>query len=226
MVGTDSAARSERVRNHRPVDAGERFFVIAGLFSGMVRLRELIVDDRVNAAIGWSLILALLVLAVAEAARVRVALGGLTAALAVTALVPPVARRDAYSMLPWELLVLAAVPSAVRLVVAPYTALSYLTVATLALVIAVELHVFTPVEMTPGFAVAFVVVATMAVAALWTIVQFVSDGYLGTRFLVDQPSLMFDLAAASVAGIAAGIGFHGYFRRYDRFHPGAGGDPP
>ncbi|NIS31208.1 MAG: hypothetical protein GWN07_12825, partial [Actinobacteria bacterium] len=58
-------------------------------------------------------------------------------------------------------------------------------VAALALIIAVELHLFTPVLMTPSFAVLLVVVGTMAAAGTWAVVRWSADLLLGTTFLLD-----------------------------------------
>lgn len=78
------------------------------------------------------------------------------------ALVPTAARRDPLVTLPWEVLVLAVLPIIGRsFATVPPTSqfATYLSVAALALIIAVELHRFTPVRMTASFVVLFVVVA-------------------------------------------------------------------
>jgi len=96
---------------------------------------------------------------------------------------------------------------------------TYLSVAALALVVAVELHVFTPVEMTYWFAVLFVVVATIATAGVWAVVQWLSDIYLGTTFIHSEHRLMWDFVAATVVGVIAGVVFEWYFRRFARVGP-------
>jgi hypothetical protein len=95
-------------------------------------------------------------------------------------------------------------------------AATYLSVAALALIVAVELHVFTPVEMTHWFAVLFVVVATIATAGVWAVVQWLSDVYLGTAFINSANRLMWDFVAATIVGGMAGIVFEWYFRRFAR----------
>ena len=101
---------------------------------------------------------------------------------------------------------------------------AYLAVAALALVLAVELDAFTTVEMTPGFAVLFVVVATVATAGVWAVVRWTLDVTLGTTFLLDpsltpvqaETRLMWEFVYSTLAGAVAGVVFEGYFRRRDR----------
>jgi hypothetical protein len=98
---------------------------------------------------------------------------------------------------------------------------TYLSVAAVALVVAVELQVFTPVRMTPRFAVGFVVVATLAAAGAWAVARFALDSLLGTTFLLDpalpesiiERALMFEFVYSTAAGVLAGVIFEGYFRR-------------
>jgi hypothetical protein len=102
---------------------------------------------------------------------------------------------------------------------------AYLSVAAVALVIAVELDVFTPVRMTTWFAVFFVGIATMAAAGGWAVIQWLSDVYLGTTLVYPTPppvpeavdqaaleALMWDFVAATIAGLLAGVVFAIYFR--------------
>jgi hypothetical protein len=72
-----------------------------------------------------------------------------------------------------------------------------------------------------SFAVLFVVVTTMATAGVWAVVQWLSDVYLGTGFIltgesesVVERALMLNFVAATVAGVLAGVVFELYFRRY------------
>jgi hypothetical protein len=98
---------------------------------------------------------------------------------------------------------------------------THLSVAALALVVAVELEVFTPVRMPPWFAVLFVVIATMATAGVLAVSQWLSDLYLGTTFLLSpgrsedavHAAVMGDFLAATAAGVLAGVVFEWYFRR-------------
>jgi len=89
---------------------------------------------------------------------------------------------------------------------------TYLSVAALALVVAVELHAFTPVRMNDAFAVLFVVVTTMATAGVWAVVRWLADGWLGTGFIASERALMWEFVASTVAGILAGLLFVYYVR--------------
>jgi hypothetical protein len=157
---------------------------------------------------------------------------GFTAVVAVLALVPAVRYRDPLTMLPWEVLLVASLPVVGRTFVVGQRVggvaltgrvTTYLAVAAVALVIAVELDVFTPVRMNEAFALLFVVVATTAAAGVWAVAQWVSDLYLGTSLLLDgrpeaviERELMWDFVAATAAGVLAGLLFEYYFRRRSR----------
>jgi hypothetical protein len=108
---------------------------------------------------------------------------------------------------------------------------TYLAVAAVALIIAVELDVFTPVRMNEAFALLFVVVATVAAAGFWAVGQWVSDLFLGTSLLLDgrpesviETELMWDFVAATVAGLLAGILFEYGIRRRGHAAPRLGAD--
>jgi hypothetical protein len=195
-------------------------------------LREIVESRRVNAALAWLLVCFLVVTAVGQFLEGELQWAGFTAAVAVFAVVPAVALRDPTSMLPWEVLFLAALPIIGRALVAGETiggmtftgrVTTFLAVAAVALIVAVELDVFTPVRMNHSFAIAFVVVTTMAAAGVWAVVRWASDVLVGTTFLFDgrpeaviEEALMWDFVAATVAGVFAGVLFEYYFRRRAR----------
>lgn len=191
-------------------------------------------EAKINAAIAWGLVVFVLSVAVANVLTDDLLWAGFALVVAILALVPPIRYRDATAMLPWEVLLLAGVPLFAR-VVAELAALqgdvaTYLSVAALALVVAVELDLLTPVEMDHRFAVAFVVITTMAVAGVWAVVRYGSDVFLGTTLLLPpggtgasdaalaaaERELMLEFVASFVAGVAAGGIFEIYFRRRRR----------
>lgn len=179
------------------------------------KLGSVVEDARANAAIAW-LLVGFLLLVVAESVfLVDLLWAGFTAAVVALALVPAVAYRTPRAMLPWEVLLVAILPvlgrSFATLALTSRIA-TYLSVAAVALIVAVELHVFTPVRMTHGFAVLFVVIATMASAGIWAVVQWLSDVYLGTTLVPTNHRLMWGFVWAFVAGVGAGALFVGYFR--------------
>jgi hypothetical protein len=193
-------------------------------------LRPVLRSRRLNAGICWLLIAFLGAMAGAQAAVGETLWAGFVTTLAVLAVVPAVVYRSPWAMLPWEVLALASLPVLGRVLVVGETlfgvvltgrVVTYLAVAAVALIVAVELDVFTPVRMNYSFAVLFVVVTTMATAGVWAVVQWLSDVYLGTAFVltgdpesVVERALMLDFVAATVAGLLAGVIFELYFRRY------------
>jgi len=192
-------------------------------------LRPIIEDERTNAAFAWALVVFLLAAAAAAGLEGDVLWAGFILVVAVLGVLPAAAFRSPRAMLPWEVLALASVPVVGRTLIAGQTlggvtltgrVTTYLAVAAVALIVAVELDVFTPVRMNHSFAVLFVVVTTTATAGLWAVVQWLSDIYLGTAFLLDgrpesvvEEAVMWDFVAATVAGLLAGVLFEWYFRR-------------
>lgn len=195
--------------------------------SGDGRLVTALETERGNALVAWSLVGFVGLVTAASAVRGNLLWAGFSLAVLLLALVPALAHRRAAVMLPWEVLALAVLPIVGRVfATVPLTGrfVAYLAVAALALVIAVELTAFTPVEMTSGFAVFFVVVATMATAGTWAVVRWLLDVSLGTAFLLDpglteaevETALMWEFVYSTIAGAAAGVVFEGYFRRRAR----------
>lgn len=175
-------------------------------------------SSRTNALIAW-LLVGVLVLVFLESVldfdHLWIALVGATGAIV---LAPPIAYRDWRVMLPWELLVLALLPILVRGLFGGGvgTFASYLSIAALALVVTVELHMFTSVRVTHWFAVVLVVLATLATVAVWTIVRWYFDQWFGTSYLSTNEALMTEWLYVALAGLVAGVVFDSYFRRRDR----------
>jgi hypothetical protein len=201
-----------------------------------VDLGRLVRDARVNAILAWAVVAALAATALGNVLSAHYLWGGFATAVVVIVLLPAVLRRNPRAMLPWEVLVVAGLPVLGRSVVplpAGGDVGTYLSVAALALIVAVELQVFTPVRMTPTFAVVFVVVTTLAVAGVWAIVRWTADVWFGTTFLLDpaltetavERALMLEFVASAAAGLVAGVVFEFYVRRratvHDRLGPEA-----
>ncbi|WP_257297627.1 hypothetical protein [Haloarchaeobius sp. FL176] len=199
-------------------------------------LGKLFEEHRLNAVVSWVLV-AIVVLAAVE----EVVLGDwlwtvFALAVAAVAVIPPVKYRRRLVMLPWEVLLLAALPVLGRtalvrglvndLVLATMPGVqeflsaspvsstaAYVAVAAFALIVVVELHVFTPVKLTSGFAVLTVVVLTLAAAGVWAVVRWLAHIYIGTAFYSELDPLMFEFVYSAAAGLLAGVTFEGYFRR-------------
>ncbi|MDL5363782.1 hypothetical protein [Halalkalicoccus sp. NIPERK01] len=192
---------------------------LGGLFDGTSR----------NATLAWSITVVLCVLAAGHALDGSYRWFAFTCVALAVVVAPAVAFRDPRVMPPSELLLVIAVPVVDATVFGRsfLTAIAvYVAVAAVALVVAVEIHRFTPARMNHVFAVGLVVIATLAVAATWNVAQWASDAALGTSYIVGGRSqdaanhgMMVDFAYALVAGLLAGV----VFDRYFRLQPGSNG---
>jgi hypothetical protein len=153
-------------------------------------LEGLLESRRANAALAWALTGFVALVAVEGFLTGDLLWAAFPLAVAALALVPPLTYRTPTTMLPWEVLALCSLPVLGR-ALATDVLLSdvstYLSVAALALVVAVLLDVFTPVRMPPWFAVVFVTIATLATAGVWAVVQWAADVALGTAFIYPEP---------------------------------------
>jgi len=178
-------------------------------------LEKLLYDSRRNAMLGWLLI----VLLAGTAVGIVVSTGPLWSVFAIgvlaLALLPPLAYRSPYVMLPWEVLLMAAMPIVGLAIGSPRLSgrfTVYFAIAAVALVVAVELQSFTSIRFPPWFAVVLVVVATLASAALWGLLQWGFDVYAGTSYITTNDDLMYEWLYSATAGIVAGVTFALYFR--------------
>ena len=195
-------------------------------------MRDAVERERANAVLSWLVVGTLIVAAVGAVIEGSPVWGLFVGAVAVLAVVPPVVTRRPTAMLPWEVLVVAALPAFGRTLVlgeivrgVPLTGriTTFVAVAAVALIVAVELDTFTTVRMTEPFAVGFTAVTTTAAAGVWALARYGADVLFGTQLLLDgrpeavvELALMWDFVAATVAGLVAGIVFEYYFRRRAR----------
>lgn len=180
------------------------------------KIDALLRNVRLNAALSWALVLGIGILGGSSLLAGDIFWTGFAFLVIAIAVVPPVLFRRSSVMLPWEVLWLVMLPLLGRLLTpsGPIPLLiSHLSIAALALVIAVELHVFTAVRMNEWFAVSFVVIITLATAGLWAVVQWVTDEVLGTLFIPNLQYLMLHFTGATVAGFGSALLFTLYFRR-------------
>jgi len=185
-------------------------------------LARLFRSGRTNATIAWFLVALLGIVVVESIVDVDRLWIVFTMATAVIVLVPPVAHREWRMMLPWELLSLALLPIWVRALFGGElgTFGYYLSVAGLALLVTVELHMFTSVQLTHWFAVLLVVLTTLASVAAWSVVRWLLDQQFGTQLLIEpgmtqeaaNAALMGEFIWVTLAGLAAGVLFDAYFR--------------
>lgn len=182
----------------------------------MSTLSQLVKDQRANTILSWLIIVVLAGLFVESALDLDVLWTGFLGVMIFVAVVPVMAYRNTSVMLPWEVLMLAALPAFLHSWDQPlWTSVffTYLSAATLALMIAVQLHLFTKVELSHRFAVLLVVIGTMAASGIWAVLQWMSDTYLGTQFLTTNTALMGAFLIATGAGLIDGLLFDLYFRQ-------------
>ena len=176
-------------------------------------------DTRINMYLAW-IITALIVSALFESILdFDILWIAFTATMTVLIALPVYRFRDIKLMLPWEVLGLAAIPVIVRTLeisILSNQVATYFAMAALALIIAVELQVFTSVEFNHAFSIMFTVTATLAVAGLWAIMRYNLDIHTGTAFLTTNEDLMYEFINATAAGLLAGIIFDIYFTRRDK----------
>ena len=186
-------------------------------------LEQLFESGRANAILSWVFIgLFLLVLfeSLLDWDRQWIVF---TIGLLAIVLVPPTSQRSPMVMLPWELLALTSFPVVARALEISQLAndfATYLSIAAVALIVVVELHVLARVNVTHWFAVVLVVLATLAVGAAWAIIRWLMDRQFDTEFIphgYDQDlaneALMIEFFWVLLAGLAAGVLFDLYFRR-------------
>ncbi|WP_049984436.1 hypothetical protein [Halorubrum sp. BV1] len=182
------------------------------------RLARLVRDGRYNALVAWAMVAVLLGVLVESALDVDLLAASIVVGLGAVVLAPTVAARDWRVTLPAELVGLALLPVLVRALLGGElgTFATYVAIAALALVITVDLHMFTSLRVTHWFAVVFVVMATLATAAVWTVLRWNLDRTVGTTYLTTNDALMIEWVYVTLAGVAAGLLFDGYFRRRGR----------
>jgi len=170
-------------------------------------------DDRANAVLGWALLVVLIGAAGQSALAGQLMWSGLSLIVAIAIAVPALVTRTATTIVPWPLVFVAAVAVTVRTLGYAVEVAGYVAVAAVALVVVVELDVFTEVDMSRRFAVVFAVLVTLATEALWTVAQFYSDRWFGTDFLRSQTELQWDFVAVTAVGLVMGLFFAWYLQR-------------
>lgn len=180
-------------------------------------LEEVFASGRRNAVLAWILVAAIGLIWLVKLAIGAYVWSSFALTVLVLAVLPPVIFGSRYVMLPWEVLGMAALPLlglviATELLSNPL--FDYLAVAAVALVIVVELDSFTSIRMSPGFAIVLVVAATMAAAAAWALLQWYASMVTPTGYDPTNDELMIEFLYSALAGLAAGVTFRAYFRRY------------
>ena len=180
-------------------------------------MNSLILDERTNAIASWLFILVIFASFIESVLTFDLRWVVFTGLLLPFLLYPLKKTKRFTTMLPWELLAVTAIPvigRAIQWSLLTNQVALYFSLSALALIIAVELHVFTNIRMTSGFSIFFVIITTLAVAGFWSVVLWTMDVQLGTDFIADNNALMIYLLGALISGIAGGFLFEFYFRKY------------
>lgn len=168
-----------------------------------------------NAIIGWVVAGVVMVAAPVSFVTTEPIWGGFSLVFVAVIALPAVATHDWTAMAPWPLLAVAAIAITARNGGLYPETVGYVAIATLALVIVVELDVSTSIRLSRRFAVAFAVLTTLAVEAVWIIVQFASDQWLGTGYLSTQTKLQEDIVIVTIVGLVMGGLFYSYLARFE-----------
>lgn len=187
------------------------------------RLAALFVESSRNTLLSWFLVAVLgaTLFGGLTLPRYESALFSLVAIVIVVA--PAVKFRDPTVMPPWYFVGLICLPVLWE-TLAPRefvtAVVPNLALATLGLLIAVELHRFTTLRLVPWFAIVLTVLFTLAMAGVLNVLRWSSDVLFGTAFLLDgrtqdaiNAAVMIEFIYATVAGLLGGLIFFVYFRR-------------
>ncbi|MFC7045950.1 hypothetical protein ACFQH6_11480 [Halobacteriaceae archaeon GCM10025711] len=172
-------------------------------------------DARINATVAWLMTVLLVVAAVLNFFNGLLVATATAGTAAFVAIVPAAMSRNWKHTIPWPLLLLASIPYLLTGAQVGFFGDFVIGIgtATLALLVVVALQLTTTVRMTPGFAVFFTAIATMAVAGFWAVGSAASAAMLGTSFVETNDQLMYIFSAATLAGVVMGLVFRWYFRR-------------
>ena len=178
-------------------------------------LGRLVHSERVNATLGWTATVVVALAAVESVLAGAVLWGVLAAIVAGVAALPAAATGDPTEMVAWPLPGVAAVAVVLRAAGVYPDVTGYVAISSIALLLVVELDLYTDAELSRRFAVVFATMTTMALQAFWIVAQYYSDRWLGTAFIRTQAELQWDIVYVSAVSVALGILVDWYFRRFD-----------
>lgn len=181
----------------------------------IVGLDDLSREARVNAIIGW-IVGGVVAIAAAVSFVTNAPIWGVFSLIFVAVIASPaMVAHDWTAMAPWPVLAVGAVAVAAGTGGLYPEAAGYVAIATLALVIVVELDNFTSIRLSRRFAVGLAVATTMALEAVWIIVRFYADQWLGTGYLSTQTELQADIVIVTVVGSVMGGLFYAYLAKVE-----------
>lgn len=161
--------------------------------------------SRRNAVLGWTATGVVALTAVERYLAGAYVWCGLALVVVLALAVPAIATGSTEAMVPWPLPVVAAVGVVLRALGVQPDLSGYLTIASIAIVVVFELVGYTDVELSRRFAVVFAAMTTLALQALWIVVQFYADQWLGTTFLESQVELQWDIVYVTVVSVVLAV---------------------
>lgn len=180
-------------------------------------MRRVLRERSVHPAVSWVGIVTVLVAIVYSVVDGRIAWSLFGVGLAAALLVPPVGFRSLRATPPGPLTLLAAAAFVVGAIAPEGTVAglaAYAAIAAVALVVVAEIDAFTPVRTNRGFAVVLVVMTTMTTAGAWELTKWIYDWVAGTSLVASNDAVMWQLIAATAAGLIAAVVFDLYLRRF------------
>lgn len=193
------------------------------------KLSKLLKKTALNAFLGWTMVLLLVLLGTGNFIYGRFIWTILIVFVIGIIIAPAIKMRKLSVMPPWYFILIAVIPVIGSSTAWYFFSTSipfYISVATISLLLAAEINWFTPVKMTANFAILVVIVTTLAISGLWHLTEWTLDIYLGTSYLLDNRSpdlindaVMHQFIYAAIAGIIAGILFGCYFRSAGNANP-------
>jgi len=186
------------------------------------KLTNVFVESTTNTILSWFFVLVLVGTAYSGFVADQYEAVLFSLAAIATVVTPAVVARDPTMMPPWYFLVLICLPilwdvfSIFSLSVGIVPSLS---LATLGLLLMVEIHLLTTLRLAPWFTVVLTSLFTLAMAAVLNIARWTTDILFGTTFLLDgrtqdtiNTAVMVEFIAATIAGALAGGIFYLYFQ--------------
>lgn len=186
------------------------------------KLSKLLKSTPLNAFAGWIMVLVLFLLGIGNLVYGRFMWTILIFSVIWIIIAPAIILRKLSLMPSWYFIVAAILPLVGSSTAYYFFSTSipyYISMATIALLAAAEIHWFTSVKMNYKFAILLVIVTTLAISGLRHLLEWLMDTGLGTAYLPYGPGtdaindiVMLEFIYALIAGTIAGIVFGWYFR--------------
>ncbi|WP_319506160.1 hypothetical protein [uncultured Methanolobus sp.] len=186
------------------------------------KLSRLLKNTPLNALAGWAMVLLLSLLGIGNLIYSRL-MWTILIVFVICIIIAPAIIMHKLSVMPWWYFILLAIIPIVGSATAYYffsTSIPfYLSVATIALLLAAEISWFTSVKMNDRFAILLVITTTLAISGLLHLLQWLLDMNLGTVYLLNgrtpeaiNDAVMYEFIYAMIAGLVAGLIFGWYFK--------------